>query len=298
MRYNLSDAFEGGSGLSASKCSRLHDGLAESRAQGVVPLSLAAHISMAFDLINSFPTLQRAPITEAIIDIRATLPESVTLDDLASFNSGAATIFSGRTERHAIQTKIEYQVGRPPKVVAPSDKPDGYLFHAPEQFLIAQARFDGFTLSRLRPYHDGDTFIRQAREYWARYIGVARPTRVTRIAVRNVNRIEMEPGSDFQRYILTGPEISRALPQMLQHFFLRFILPDADSGATAVVTEAIGPPEGEMSSIPLIFDIDTFLDTDLSPTSDDIWQTVSVLRKIKNRIFFRSLTTEALEAFR
>lgn len=253
---------------------------------------------MAFDLINSFPTLQNAPITEAVIDIRAELPDSIALADLAAFNRGVETTFSIRTERRSIQTRVEFQEGRPPRVVAPSNEPDGYLFRAPADLLVAQARLDGFTLSRLRPYHDGDTFIRQTRENWARYVSVVGPTRITRVAVRNVNRIEMAPGSDYQRYVLTGPQISRALPQLLQHFFLRLEVPDADSGAMAIVTQTIGPPEGEASSIPLIFDIDAFLNADLAPNADQLWDLVNDLRRLKNRIFFRSLTTEALEAFR
>ena len=253
---------------------------------------------MAFDLTDSFPTLEHAPIAEAVIDIRAQLPPEVGLEALAAFNSGLEDRFSHRIERRSIDTRIEYQQGTAPKVIAPSSEPDGYLFQAPNELLVAQARLDGFTLSRLRPYHDGDTFTTQAREYWARYVAVARPTRITRIAVRNVNRIEMEPGGELQRYVLTAPEISRALPQQLLHFFLRLMLPDAKSGAIAIITQTVGPPAGETSSIPLIFDIETFLDVDLPPGSDQVWEAVSILRKFKNRIFFRSLTTEALESFR
>ena len=108
----------------------------------------------------------------------------------------------------------------------------------------------------------------------------------------------MEPGADIQRYVLTGPEIARGLPQQFLHFFFRVAIPDETSGAVALVTQTIGPPAGESPTIPLIFDIDAFLNVDFPPESEQVWEIISVLRKFKNRIFFRSLTAESLEAFR
>jgi uncharacterized protein (TIGR04255 family) len=253
---------------------------------------------MAFDLTDTFPTLLKAPITEAVIDIRVELPSSTTLRELADFALGLENRFTDRQERRSIETRVELQQGSPPRIVVPSNRPDGYLFTSHSELLVAQARLNGFTLSRLRPYHDGDTFIQQATELWRRYVLVARPTKVTRLAIRNVNRIEMAPGSELQQYVLTGPEIARALPQQMLDFFLRLVIPDAASGAVAVVTQTLGPRTPEDVTIPLIFDIDAFREIQLSPEGQEIWEALATLRTLKNRIFFRSLTVEALEAFR
>jgi uncharacterized protein (TIGR04255 family) len=67
---------------------------------------------------------------------------------------------------------------------------------------------------------------------------VARPTKVTRIAVRYVNRIEIPAGVDFKEYILTGPEIAHGIPQTLDNFFMRLEIP-GQSGETAVITQTI-----------------------------------------------------------
>jgi len=252
---------------------------------------------MSFDLETRFPTLEHAPITEAIIDIRAAVDPGVTLDDLALFQEGREQQFVERVERRSLQTRIEFNAAAETKVTAPAPTPDGYLFRSPGDKLIAQARLDGFTLSRLRPYHDGDTFLAQARQLWEQYVRVARPQKVTRAAIRNVNRIEMAPGSDIQRYVLTGPEIAHALPQSMIAFFMRVVMPDP-SGAFAVITETLGEPDPEGKAIPLIFDVDAFQQIELEPSDPALWNVLAVLRALKNRVFFRSLTTEALEACR
>jgi len=118
--------------------------------------------SMGFDLTTTFPTLANAPITEAVIDIRVEVPTSVTLQNLSDFALGLEGRFPERLERHSLEARIEFQRGSTPRVVAPTDQPDGFVFHSPTELLIAQARLDGFSLSRLRPYHDGDTFVNQA----------------------------------------------------------------------------------------------------------------------------------------
>lgn len=252
---------------------------------------------MIHDFVNTFPHLRNAPITEAIIDIQAALPSDISLSDLERFQSGIADRFSERKERRSFKTRIELQ-GDVPKVHTPdATKADGYLFTSSSEQLIAQARVDGFTLSRLKPYHTGDKFMEEARDLWQRYLSVARPKKVTRLAVRNINRIEMEAGSPLERYVLTVPEIARSLPQIMDGFFLRLLLPDA-SGAHAIVTETFGEIGQETQVIPLIFDIDAFREVDLGPNDADIWQIVSELRAFKNRIFFNSITAQCLEAYR
>jgi uncharacterized protein (TIGR04255 family) len=254
---------------------------------------------MAYDLIESFPTLPRAPITEALIDIRAELPEHIGLAELSGFNRGIEDTFTERTESRSVSTRIEVSESKDPRLIVPPAEPDGFSFRAPTQRLVAQTRRDGFSLSRLYPYHDGNTFIDQAKEFWERYVRIAEPVRVTRVSVRNVNRILIPVGTEFERFILTGPEIARSLPQNLLHFFLRLVIPDQATGALALVTETIAPAdEAEIGVIPFVFDIEASLDVSLPPQSDGIWEVTSMLRKFKNRIFFRSLTTEAMESFR
>jgi len=180
----------------------------------------------------------------------------------------------------------------------PTGEPDGYLFVSQQEHLVAQARLDGFTLSRLQPYHDGQTFLNQARELWQSYVAAAHPFAVKRLAMRNVNRIEMPLGTEIQRYILTCPEIARALPQEMLNFFLNIVIPDAASGAIAAINQTFAQADPERSVIPLIFDVEASREVKMDTDSAEIWEVLAQLRVLKNRIFFRSLTVEALERYR
>jgi uncharacterized protein (TIGR04255 family) len=97
--------------------------------------------------------------------------------------------------------------------------------------------------------------------------------------------------------ILTAPEIARGLPQLMAGFFMQIIMPDV-SGAVVIVNETFGNRESESRTIPVILDIDASRTIELEPNGAEIWQIMSQLRTLKNRIFFKSLTTEALEAYR
>jgi uncharacterized protein (TIGR04255 family) len=251
---------------------------------------------MSFDLENTFPRLKNAPIREAVIDIQAIVPPETALDALATFPDGLEMQFPLKHERRSLQAQIEFK-DQGPTFIAPATQPDGFVFSAPEEHLVVQTRLDGFTLSRLSPYHDGNTFERQARIFWNRYVDIAHPTRVTRIAIRNINRIDIPNGVDLQSLVLTGPEISRALPQMMIQFFMQLMVPDP-SGAIGVITQTFGESELGATAFPLIFDINAFQPTEMDADSEDIWARLAGLRRFKNKIFFNSLTAKALEAYR
>jgi uncharacterized protein (TIGR04255 family) len=252
---------------------------------------------MAADLEHSFPNLPNCPIIEAVIDIRVELPPDTGIEELAVFGDTLSGVFTEpRAERRSLQAEINVsEAGAQMK--APPFTPDGYIFRAPAELLVAQVRLDGFTLSRLAPYHSGDALVQRAKNLWEQYVAISLPTKVTRIAVRNVNRIVTRPGEDIQSVLLTGPEIARALPQSLLNFFMRLTIPDV-SGSIATITETFGPQEPTDLSSPIILDIDAFREIDLPPDSPKIWEILDDLRNLKNRIFFNSLTTQALERYR
>ncbi len=78
---------------------------------------------------------------------------------------------------------------------------------------------------------------------------------------------------------------------------MRLVIPQIESDATAILTMAMNSAEATDKIIPVIFDINVFIQTVYSPHSDDIWKAFEELRRIKNDIFFNSLTEAAMELF-
>ena len=82
--------------------------------------------------------------------------------------------------------------------------------------------------------------------------------KVIRLALRYINRIEIPlPMRDFKDYILTVPEIAPGVPQGLERFFMRLIIPSDEAQAVAVVTESMEPVT-DNKTVPVIFDIDVY----------------------------------------
>jgi uncharacterized protein (TIGR04255 family) len=243
-----------------------------------------------------FPTLSRAPITEALIDIRVQLPSEVNLDTLRNFHTFVASRFPKAEERRSVEAQIRLDDSGAHMNSTPP-QPDGFVLTSEVEPTRVQVRLDGFTMSRLQPYTRWTIFSADARDLWERYKDIARPTKVTRLAVRYINRLELKPGRDLRDYILTVPDIAPEVPQMLPDYFMRLVIP-RDTGSIAVVSQGTVPRGPKATTFPIVFDIDVFRPVDLSSDASEIWSIMEELRMYKNLIFFKSLTPTFLEEFR
>ena len=90
---------------------------------------------------------ENAPINEALIDIRAELPKDVTLSTLEAFHAEVKERYPGKKKRLLLEEQISIEA-------PPSEKRTelGFAFESEDGKQIFQARLDGFTFSRLRPY--------------------------------------------------------------------------------------------------------------------------------------------------
>lgn len=119
---------------------------------------------------------------------------------------------------------------------------------------------------------------------------------VQRLAVRYINVINLPPGVDFDLYLTAGPRVPPEVPQALSGFLHRVVIPIAIDGTTAIVTQVLEPPKEGL--IPVVLDIDVFIMARYGAKSQEIWTTLDGLRKVKNDIFFSSVTEKALEPYK
>jgi len=253
---------------------------------------------MKVDKVSSYTVFPNAPITEALLDIRAQLPREIDLKKLEVFHENIKPRFPDKKQRISFETGFQLSPEKPPVPLPASAGVYGYMFSSPNDTKVVQARLDGFTFNKLKPYENWERFFSEAQGLWANYLEIAKPEKVTRIALRYINRIEIPlPIKDFKEYILTVPEIAPNLPQGIARLFMQISIPNSEIQATAVITEAMENITA-IQKLPFIFDIDVFQEILCSANAPEIWERFKKLRVFKNDIFFKSITEKTKELFK
>jgi uncharacterized protein (TIGR04255 family) len=236
-----------------------------------------------------------APITEALIDLRCSLPPDITLETLARIHGDEKERYPKRNER--VNVEGSFTAGREVSAAA-KQRQVGFMFWDGAQTQAFQARLDGYTFNRLAPYEHWDTFRDEARRLWDRYRELARPKGISRIAVRYINRLDLPlPLSDFKDYLRTVPEVAAELPQGLAGFVMGLQIPQEDLDAMVLLHEAMDEPHHEgVASI--ILDVDLFRQFDPLIEEDLAWSLLEQFRVRKNEIFEASITDKMREIIR
>ena len=130
------------------------------------------------------------------------------------------------------------------------------------------------------------------------YRSVAKPTKVTRLAVRYVNRLDLPlPVADLKEYLRTVPEVSSDLPQNLAGYFMQLRIPQVDIKSLLLLNQAIiDPAKPGVASV--VLDNDVFRDDDPPTDEQGVGDFFEVLRKRKNDVFEACITDRARELFK
>lgn len=237
---------------------------------------------------------EKAPVVEALLDFHVQ-PALANLEELAAFEALVQPEFPERKRVITWQGNFDLREDEP-KLTVPAPEVKGFAFWTPDKLRVIQARVDGFSLSHLAPYDKWSTLRDDARSWWEKFAHITKPSAVTRYALRFINRVELPlPMKDFSDYLRTLPTVAGHLPQGLSSVFMRLVVPFPD--ATVVITQAIDETGVTAETVPVILDIDVSQLGPVSPSGDELWSRLESLRRIKNDVFFESLTPAAWRLF-
>lgn len=230
----------------------------------------------------------RAPITEAVIEIRVLGRDDGSLNDFLSLQRDEPDFTERKdvqyaTAAFALGEKISYEG---------SGKHVGYQFWSSDKKRVFQARLDGFNFSRLAPYDSWETFISEAQRIWRRYRAVALPKAIERVSVRYINRLDLPAPADLKQYLRTGPEIAPDLPQELGNWVLHLEIP---YGEMLLVLNEAALPSVVPGTVAVLLDIDLVMTNRVPQDETGLWDLFETLRHRKNEIFERSITKELRE---
>lgn len=141
---------------------------------------------------SAWETFPRAPIVEAVVDLRAALPSSVTMETLGALHDRIRGDFPHRETQVELAATVVFAGGAP--AASGQQRPHGFRFLTEDRKWIFQARLDGFTVSHLAPYTNWKNLKTRAAALWEHYLAVANPLTVERVGLRYINRIFIQIG--------------------------------------------------------------------------------------------------------
>jgi uncharacterized protein (TIGR04255 family) len=238
---------------------------------------------------------QKAPITEALIDLRVELSSQIEPSILRQIQDSVSSIYPGCEALIDLEQQIQAGSG---VTATASQTHIGYRFLSGDRKHIFQARLDGFTFSRLAPYGEWKIFRDEARCLWELYRAIAKPKTINRVAVRYINLLNLPlPLNDFRDYLRTVPEVSPDLPQGLRDYFMQLQIPQEDLEGMLLLNEAIIPSSAD-NVVSVLLDIDLFCNVNFSSDEDRCWSLLEKLRLRKNEVFEACITDKARELFK
>jgi uncharacterized protein (TIGR04255 family) len=248
--------------------------------------------------MTEYQLLRNAPITEALIDLRIKIKEDFDVGRIEALYEFISDQYPDKKARHRLEGRFEFKKGETP-VSLSTETVDGFMFTSADQKQVFQARIDGFTFNRLRPYEKWETFRDEAKRLWKLFRDLISPE-IVRVGLRYINKFDIpifpQPLGDFNEYLTAAPIVPESLPQGVSSFLTRVVIHEPEIDAAAIITQAfeqiIDP-----KFIPIILDIDAFKQKDRIE-DQEAWQALEALRLFKNKIFFSSLTEKTKELFK
>jgi len=245
--------------------------------------------------LAEYQILSRAPVTEALIDIRVKFTPDLDVKRIDSIYESIKTDYPQKQEQRLSQAQVEQKPGE--GVVKSSTKINGYRYISSDNKQIVQTRLDGFTFSRLYPYITWKDLRSEAYKIWLLYKEITTPELITRVALRYINNLNIPmPIRDFSDFLTAPPTIPDGLPQGVSSFLTRVIIHEPSIGAVAIITHALEQVVTDFA--PIILDIDVFKLQPEGIDEKEAWDTIEKLRNFKNQIFFKSITDKLKEMYK
>lgn len=246
----------------------------------------------------------KAPITEAVIDLRVELPDGFPVTQLDQIQSRLPADYG--PGKRLLTGTFAFGIEESGAHAGATQTHQGFRYDRADGKRVLQVKVDGFAYSVVAEYDRWSTFRDEARPLWDLYRSICQPLRVARIALRYINRIDIpvhDEGSDrqvqLQDYLSTYPQIADDLAHStMSGFIMQVQIPQPDIESILVVNEALAaPPRPGLLSI--LLDLDLFRLGNWDTQDDtEVWSFFEQLRRRKNEVFEASITDETRRIIR
>jgi uncharacterized protein (TIGR04255 family) len=243
-----------------------------------------------------FELLSKAPIVEAVIEIRAKAGSAYQEEEARKVFEDELT---GYGYLDSLRT-FQFHTGQPKEQMINNFEWQGIRFQSGDKRQIAQFKRDGLVFSRLAPYNGWPAFSTEALKLWDIYKEHVKPENPQRLGVRFINRIQLASADDkIDDYIRQGPQSPSNLNFPLASFLHKdFLIVPGQPYAINIIT-TVQHAQGRNDNFgALILDIDVITTESFHDDKPRLQQRLEDMRRLKNKVFFSMITAKAKEKFR
>jgi uncharacterized protein (TIGR04255 family) len=232
----------------------------------------------------------RAPITEAVIEVRITAEVSAKHQEtvarrLKRFYPHAAPL-------QAFSVKIDTTGGN----VGVEQQSQGFRLTSDEQTDVVLVNPTGVATARLAPYPGWPVLTERAKFVWQTWRKSTPPRPIARVGIRTINRIDVplnnRPVISLETYLNFHPQVPDLSPAAMAGYMMQVTLPTSVELWMATITSALVTPPLLLNHTSLLLDIDIFRTEEIPGKDSDLWAVIDQARRIKNDIFERCITDE------
>ena len=235
---------------------------------------------------ETHPHLERAPITEALLDLA--FEADASLEATEAFAKSVVGSYPDAAPVQTIEAFFSVTPGQAGMAGGGQSNSIGRICWNAEKTRAVQARVNGFTVNHVKRYDSWAVLRGEARPLWEQYAALIKPKSVSRVALRYINRLRLPSVGRLGDYMLTYPQLGPSLPRSVGTFLMRVELQFTDT-RMAIVTQTVAPLESGVDERDLILDIDAVSRRSFDPNDPEIWEELDQLRAIKNTCFCGSL---------
>ena len=182
----------------------------------------------------------KAPIIEAVMAFEVT---PSTDFDLSCFEKMKIALSEEFRVENIEEMKMEFHHENGQNRNSYTQATVGAKFETYDGKYVVQAKADSYSFSIINHYDQWESFSQEAYKYWNNYIEIFKPQKVTRQALRYINRIDI-PGISFEL-----KEYFKLYPQLFDDdikfggvgFFLQTQIHQVEGGV-ANITQALTQP--------------------------------------------------------
>lgn len=248
---------------------------------------------------ETFPQLTKAPIVEAVIEVRAqakmTWDEPLITKQLQIELPDYPNVQSQRN----FMSELRVGIGEKSEGKFSDMGWKGLRFESADKLHIAQFNRDGFLFSRLQPYNSWKQFCGEGLRLWQLHMKLAQPTEIQRMGLRFINRMELSLDEQLASYLQILPQKPHGLDLPIGSFFHHEVLHVPGYPYAINTRRTIQPPDKATDrKIGLILDIDVFTTQTFEPKAEIIERYLAEMRWLKNKVFYGNITQKAKEKFK